>query len=66
MPRQRDPDEEDALVTCPRCLGAGRVYRIDKNDDAECPLCQGSGQTTPPVARRYHRGSGPDPTPDTT
>lgn len=64
MPRLRDPDEEDPQVNCPRCKGSGRVYRVDINDDGDCPLCHGEGTVSPAVYRRYLRGATPEPTTD--
>lgn len=58
MPRQRDPDDEDMMAQCPRCKGAGTVYRIDLDAEAECPLCSGTGRVTQYQYERYMHGPG--------
>jgi DnaJ-class molecular chaperone len=55
MPRQREPDAEDMMATCPRCKGSERVYSIEAEAEVDCPLCDGTGRVTRIVYERYVR-----------
>lgn len=42
---------DDGLVTCPKCLGRGKLPHLRHVDDGVCFRCEGSGRCEPSAPR---------------